>query len=162
MLRYICLHVLDTWCLFGKKIPGSKNDRMGRARRRKKKANKVCKMSKKKKKASIKMQNKTAHSKEAVRIVSRDSGWRLEWKKTLPEQRGRQMECSYLQLQVSVSLQRPLPPVGMGAWGAWGAPLGDSAFKRELQLSQFGVNRNTYISAPLYQSGSSKDIESMG
>lgn len=123
---------------------------------------KCAKWVKKKKKASIKMQNKTAHSKEAVRIVSRDSGWRLEWKKTLPEQRGRQMECSYLQLQVSVSLQRPLPPVGMGAWGAWGAPLGDSAFKRELQLSQFGVNRNTYISAPLYQSGSSRDIESMG
>ena len=123
---------------------------------------KCAKWVKKKKKASIKMQNKTAHSKEAVRIVSRDSGWRLEWKKTLPEQRGRQMECSYLQLQVSVSLQRPLPPVGMGAWGAWGAPLGDSVFKRELQLSQFGVNRNTYISAPLYQSGSSRDIESMG
>ena len=89
-------------------------------------------------KDSIKMKNKTAIQEEVVRVPSRNSRvgtWmeedtaRAAWKVN-----GAQLPS----LQTSVSLQGPLPPVGMGEWGVWGLPLvlrWNCAFKWELQLS---------------------------
>lgn len=70
------------------------------------------------------MKNKTAIQEEVVRVPSRNSRVGTWMEEDIARATWKVNGVRLPSLQTSVSLQGPLPPVGMGEWGVWGAPLG--------------------------------------